>query len=116
MMLIHNSEDKIQQQCFQWYNNTYCLAHHEPRNLIYHVPNQNQQRLTKIGVLGGVADLVLIHNAEHVYIEMKDHKGKPSASQLDFKERVESHGVRWFLCRSLESFKEIIKKLDKSQV
>jgi hypothetical protein len=109
------SEDRIQQQCVMWYTNTYCLTSHNPRNIIYHVPNQNQQRLTKIGVLGGVADLVLIHNAEHVYIEMKDHKGKPSESQLDFKERVESHGYKWFLCRSLESFKEIIKKLDKSQ-
>ena len=98
-----------------WYTNKYCLTNHNPRNIIYHVPNQNQQRLTKIGVLAGVPDLVLIHNGEHVYIEMKDHKGELRPSQLDFKVRIEAHGYKWFFCRSLEEFKINVKKVDKSQ-
>ena len=107
---MNPSEDKIQQDCVKWYTNMYCLKHHDPRNIIYHVPNQNQHRLEKIGVLGGVADLVVIHNGEHIYIEMKDHKGVASLAQLEFKSRVESHGIRWYLCRSLEEFKKIFNK------
>lgn len=103
------SEDRIQQDCVKWYTNTYCLAHHTPRNIIWHVPNQNQHKLTNIGVLAGVADLCLIHNGEVVFIEMKDHKGVASPAQLEFRDRVQNHGFKWFLCRSLEEFKSIIK-------
>ena len=109
---MKHSESKIQHDCVKWYTNKYCLESHTPRNIIYHVANENQHKHINIGVLSGVADLVLIHNGEHVYIEMKDDKGKLRPTQLDFKLRIEAHGVKWFLCRSLESFKEIVKIVD----
>jgi len=43
-----------------------------------------------------------------IFIEMKDEKGKLRPAQLDFKKRVEAHGFKWFLCRSLESFKKVL--------
>ena len=110
---MRHSEDKIQQDCFEWYNNNYCLAHHKPRQLIYHVPNENQQKLTKIGVVAGIPDLVILHNGEHIYFEMKDHKGVLSKEQIKIRSIIEAQNVKWFLCRSLESFKEIIKTVDK---
>ena len=113
---MRDSESKIQSDCVRWYTNTYCLAHHSPRCIIWHTPNENQHKHTNLGVLGGVPDLCLIHMGQLIFIEMKDEKGKLRPAQLDFKKRVEAHGFKWFLCRSLESFKEIIKKLDKSQV
>ena len=115
-MMLRSSESKIQADCVRWYNNTYCLAHHEPRCIIWHTPNENQHRHINLGVLAGVPDLCLVHMGELVMVEMKDEKGKLRPTQLDFKARIEAHGYKWFLCRTLEEFKIIIKKVDKSQV
>ena len=112
---MNPSESRIQSQCVRWYTNTYCLTSHTPRNIIWHTPNENQHRHVNLGVLAGVPDLCVLHNGELIFIEMKDHKGTLRKGQIDFKERVEAHGVKWFLCRSEESFKEIIKSVDKAQ-
>ena len=82
VVLMTPSEDRIQQQCVMWYTNKYCLTSHNPRNIIYHVANENQHKHINLGVLGGVADIVVIHNGEHVYIEFKDHKGQLRRSLL----------------------------------
>lgn len=105
-------EERIQGECVTWYNNNYCLKFHKPRNIIFHVPNENQHFHTNIGVLAGVADLVLIHNGATVFIEMKDHKGKQGPKQIIFEDRVKEHGLPYYLCRSLEEFKEVIESLD----
>ena len=108
---MKDSESKIQAECVKWYNNKYCLKFHKPRNIIFHVPNENQHFHVNLGVLGGVADLVLIHFGQLFFIEMKDHKGKQGAKQIDFEERVKEHGIPYHLCRSLEEFKQIIEGL-----
>ena len=106
------SEDRIQQDCVKWYTNTYCLAHHTPRNIIWHTPNENQHKRMNIGVLAGVADLCLIHNGELIFIEMKTEKGTLRPAQEEFRDRVQSQCFKWFLCRSLEEFKKIVDTLN----
>jgi hypothetical protein len=117
------SEDRIQAEIVRWYTNTYCLAHHSPRCLIFHVPNQGQQRLTNIGVLGGVSDLIVVHTSQsqpttptstqpHVlFIEVKTPTGTLSASQRAFMERIEAIGLRYYIVKSLEEFQGIIELL-----
>ena len=65
-----------------------------------------------IGVLAGVADLCLIHNGELIFIEMKTEKGALRPAQEEFRDRVQSHVFKWFLCRSLEEFKKIVDTLN----
>jgi hypothetical protein len=39
---MKKSEDKIQQEAFIWFTNNYCLKHHEPRLLMFSVPNDSE--------------------------------------------------------------------------
>mgnify|MGYP001184892280 CR=1 FL=1 len=105
------SENAIQQQIVRWYKNTYCLKHHNPRCMIFHVPNQMQQRFVSIGLLPGVSDLIINHNGQWVCIEVKDHKGKLSEAQEDFAIRVETMGTKYYMVRSLNEFIEAVSKL-----
>ncbi len=115
----NENESRIQQSIVEWYNNEYCRKiidgiPNPCRSLIYHVPNQNQHRLVAIGVLSGVSDLVVVHRSSpkhtgiHLYIEVKDTIGKQSPNQIEFQQRIESLGYKYFLVRSLDEFKLII--------
>lgn len=107
---VQKQEDRIQQECVAVYRNNYCLKHHVPRCMIYHVPNQNQQQLMSIGVLSGVSDLVVIHSARegqpgtHYYFEVKTPTGTQSDAQKAFKMRIEALGYKYYLVRSVEEF------------
>jgi hypothetical protein len=106
------SEAAIQAQIVQYFNNTYCLVHHNPRGLIFHVPNQNQYKLTNIGVLAGVSDLIVIlPNRALIFVEVKDNAGKQSDKQRAFECRVDALGYTYAVVRSLEEFKNVIAKL-----
>lgn len=108
------TEQSIQQQMFVWYNNTFCLKHHNPRNLIFAVPNGGTRNirealaLKNTGVLSGVSDLIVIHNGKVLFIEVKLPNGKQSPSQLDFEQRVKELGFDYYLIRTFEQFKNII--------
>lgn len=107
-------ENRIQQSIVIWFTNTYCLAHHTPRSLILHIPNQNQHHLTGMGVLAGASDLIVIHapSLSHLWVEVKDHKGTQSDAQKAFQKRIEALGYRYVLCRSLASFQAVIWGLE----
>lgn len=108
------TEQSIQQQIFIWYNNTFCLKHHNPRNLIFAVPNggtrniREAMTLKNTGVLSGVSDLIVIHNGKVLFIEVKLPNGIQSTSQLEFEQRIKALGFDYYLIRSIEEFKTII--------
>ena len=64
-------EQKIQQECYNYFNNTYCLKHHSPRLLIHSVPNgipipispKERARaldlLHKTRMVNGISDLII---------------------------------------------------------
>lgn len=114
------TESRLQQSLFVWYNNTYCLPHHAPRCIIWHTPNEGQQRLVGIGVLPGVSDLTLIHSIQgvphsvHVYVEVKTPTGKQSLAQVAFMQRVCALGHMYIVCRSLDEFIDGIQAIEKS--
>ena len=104
------NESAIQQSCVIWFNNEYCMFGHHERGIIFHVPNQNQQRYTNIGVLAGVSDIIIVFRGKILFIEMKDATGTQKINQKGFQARIESNGYKYYLCRSLEEFKEVILK------
>lgn len=113
---MKRTEDKLQQLVFQWFWNEYCLIIHTPREIIYHIPNEgkNNGHLTQIGLYPGAADLVFTFRGKHYYCELKTEIGKQSDKQIKFQQHIEQTGNVYFLCRSLEQFKEFIKSLENA--
>ena len=110
------SESKIQANCYQWYNNNFCLKHHNPRGIMFSVPNElagsnsiAMMQAKAIGLTSGVSDtIVILPNGKILFIEFKDEKGKQSEKQKDFESIVTSLGYEYHLIRDLETFKTLI--------
>lgn len=124
-----HEEDDLQMECVRWFNDNY------PNLLLIHVPNQRKSRgftnkkgkfipteavrLKKMGVISGVADLMLfepvsmkIEDGRHAFkcglaIEMKA-KTKQSAQQKDFENKIVKKGWVYTIAKSLEEFKSAI--------
>lgn len=110
------SEDQIQQQIFTWYNNNYCLKNHNPRHIIFSVPNGGSRNILEAkkmkltGTLAGVSDLIIIKQNKTIFVEVKTEKGIQSDVQKDFQSRVDNLGFEYLIVRSLEDFKNKITK------
>jgi hypothetical protein len=110
------SEDKLQQDCFVWFSNTYCLKNHNPRGLIFSIPNGSSRdireavKLKATGLTKGASDLIVIApNGKLMFIELKTDKGVQSEYQKEFEKRVTALGYEYHLIRSLEDFKMLIE-------
>lgn len=112
-----DSESRIQQDCFRWFWNTYCLPTswkiQGHREIIYHIPNEGKDngKLISVGLYPGASDLVFTWKGKHIYYELKDHKGTQSPSQKKFEAHLVDIGYEYYLSRSLKEFKELIDKL-----
>jgi hypothetical protein len=114
-------EQTIQQQCYNWFNNNYCLKSHSPRLIIHSVPNgipiqiKEQARvldlLHKTGMVNGISDLI-IHgvNGRCIMAECKTEVGAQSQAQKDIQKRIEDLGGKYFIFRNLEQFQAEIQK------
>ena len=113
---IKQSEGRIQQEAVIWYNNAFCLATCRPRCLVFAVPNAYAQSQVGVGVLKGVADVMIIHrtvdNAECrvLFVEVKTPEGRQSPAQQEFERRIKEMGppFEYHVIRSVENLKEII--------
>jgi hypothetical protein len=111
------AENKLQAECYSWYNNTYCLKHHNPRGLMFSIPNElagtnkiGMMQAKATGLLSGVSDTILIlPTSELIFIEFKTEIGIQSDAQKEFESRVKEHGYRYELVRSVEQFKNLIE-------
>lgn len=107
-------EDKLQQQIVIWFRNNYCLKHHNPRYQIFSVPNGGTRnkieaiKLKSTGLLAGVSDLIVVMD-RIIFVEVKTPTGKQSPKQKDFENIVKDLGYEYYLVRSLDEFKTIIK-------
>lgn len=67
----------------------------------------------KIGVLAGVADLMILEpdliGYHGIFIEFKTEKGRQSEAQKRFEIEVTARDYVYHVCRSFEGFREIIK-------
>lgn len=109
------AESKIQQQVLLYMRNTYCLAHHTPRLVIYSVPNESEdayetQKKINTGLMKGAADLIiLLPNGRVLLPETKTPTGYQSPAQKSFQQQAEALGHVYFIYKSLEEFQEKVK-------
>ena len=120
-------EHNIQAACVRWFG----YAHPELRGLLFSVPNGGARskatagRLKAEGVVAGVSDLILLvpccrakiteNNAAEIEIrhalciEMKKNGGYQSPEQKDWQKKVEGHGYKYAVCRSLDEFIDTVE-------
>lgn len=108
------NENKLQAEIFIWYSNNYCLKSHNPRGLIFSIPNGGTRNIREAmtfkatGLLKGASDLIVIFpNGKLCFIELKMPKGVQSPEQKDFEQRVKNLGYEYHLIRTLEDFKTL---------
>ena len=116
------AEDRIQTHCYTWFHNSspllrglLCYNHNNPKNAI----DGAKQR--GLGLQKGRSDLVFYYGGTAIMIEMKTPEipavgnqkripaGKQSEDQKKWQKQVESQGLDYVLCYSLEQFQQIIK-------
>jgi uncharacterized protein (DUF1697 family) len=110
-------ENKIQANCYQWYNNNYCLKHHNPRGIMFSVPNElagtnkiAMMQAKAMGLVSGVSDtIIILPNGNIVFCEFKDATGKQSEKQKEFESIVTNLGFEYKIIRNLEDFKTWIQ-------
>ena len=104
------TESSLQAEIYKYYNNTYCLMNHNPRNIIFSVPNGSNRgiaeamMLKSTGLLAGVSDLILVHNGNVIFIEVKLPNNNQQPVQKDFETRIKSHNLNYFVVKSLNEF------------
>lgn len=120
------SEARIQAEIVRWYRNTYCLAHHNPRCMIFSIPNEGRgpaaTQLIATGLYPGIADLMVIHDTgigcgecggspKVLFIECKTLIGTQSPNQKRFESHCKAMGIEYKIIRHLEDFRRIIENL-----
>jgi len=112
---MKKSEERIQFEIVQFFRNNYCLNHHEPKCLIFSVPNDGknmmeQMRKKSTGLLAGASDLIVVFPNRIIFVEVKDEKGTQQPNQKQFQADVEKLGFEYILVRSLLDFQNKINK------
>lgn len=111
-------ENKIQSSAVKWFTNNYCLKHHNPKCVLFSVPNEAIQKMEwkqintfkAMGLKSGVSDVIVLMPGKLLFIEFKSAKGVQNDNQKRFQEDVQALGFEYHICRSLEEFKIIIEK------
>lgn len=114
-MPMRHEESQIQQTCITWFR----LQFPDLSLLIFAVPNGGWRRLREAqimkaeGVTAGVADVLFLYPNKDFHglcIEFKTKTGRQQPSQRLFQQKVEAHGYKYIIVRSLEQFIEEVKK------
>lgn len=112
--MINVAENRIQQDCVVDFTNRYCLKRHNPRLLIYSIPNESEdsyetQKKKNIGLLPGASDTVVcLPGGESLYMECKTNIGVQSPRQKEFQKRIEALGFKYHIFRSIQQFYSIL--------
>lgn len=101
-------EWQLQQECVSWYRENF------PEWVLFSVPNEacwrNKNYFQSTGLYDGVSDLIAVTPHDVFFIEMKSSKGRQTAEQKAFQQKVESLGWKYFLVRDTETFYKIFSK------
>ena len=106
------TEQQLQQQCFKWFHNYYPLF----RGLLFHVQNNAVNKIQgnhrkSLGVISGVSDFIaLTPTGTYIAIELKTESGKQSKAQKEWQSKIETYNGKYYICKTLEQFQEVIKK------
>lgn len=102
-MARRNIEDQEQIAYFQW------LQRQHPNifDMAIHVPNGGKRSKAEggifkaMGVKKGFPDIAIFMPVQEYHglmIEMKAPKGKPTAEQIDWGDRLKERGYEWVIC------------------
>lgn len=105
-------EDRVQSACVYWFR----LQYPGHSRLLFHVPNggfriaSEASRLHAMGVVAGVADLILLearggHGALCIEMKTTDKGSRQSAQQVEWQQAAERVGNLYVVCRTFEEFK-----------
>jgi len=128
------TESKIQQEALIWFNNNYCLTKHNPRCIMFSVPNElggevggllkrlrvptkavNEvvgfimRKMINIGLRRGASDTIIVLPSKTIYVEFKTPIGTQSSDQLEFENIITGLDQDYHLVRSVEEFKTVIE-------
>lgn len=112
---IKKSEDRIQQECYMWFHNTYP----ELRGLLFAVPNggrrspQEAKKFKLTGVVPGVSDMLFMYMGNTYCFELKTPIGTQSNNQIVWQELVVKHMFSYFVVRSKDQFEYLINGIIK---
>lgn len=70
---------------------------------------QAGRRLKAMGTRAGVSDLVFIRNGAVLFLELKRHAGRQSASQVEFQQAAERAGAEYVVAYSLDGALEVLQ-------
>ena len=107
-------EPLSQVACVSWFR----LQYPKLSRLLFAVPNGGKRdhitagKLKAEGAVAGVADLLLLVPSATYHglaIEMKTIEGAQREAQKLWQQAVEAQGYKYVVCRSLDSFMEIVK-------
>ena len=107
------SEDRLQQDCYVWFHNTYP----EYRGLLFHVPNGGNRnaregaKFKAMGVIAGVSDFIFIFEGKILCIELKVLGGSQSLKQKYWERIVREEGAEYSIVWNLEEFKTYINNV-----
>jgi len=116
-------EDKIQEDCIKWMKAN--LQEFIDQKLFFHVPNGGHRdgatadKMQKMGVVAGVADLFLEVPSQGYHglkIELKAPKGRQSPHQKIYQKAVEEQGYKYIICRSVDEFANEITEYLRAEV
>lgn len=80
----------------------------KPGAVLFHVPNQGKrkvqyrEKLRRMGLRAGVADLQIIHDGRVYFLEIKTKTGRPSPAQILFRRDAEGAGAFYAIVRSID--------------
>ena len=109
--MANMTEDQIQQAVIRWSQQASVRKMFPQLALLYHIPNERKctpqqgARLKRMGVKSGVPDLHLpvARGVYHgLYLEVKTEKGRVSANQMWWLERLRENGCCCVVCRCWE--------------
>jgi hypothetical protein len=108
------SEDKLHQDCYVWFHNTYPTM----RGLLCYNLNNSKNKIDGArnkakGLIAGRSDMVLYYQSTAFMIEFKTSDGVQSAGQKEWQSLVASNGFQYHIIRSLPEFQSLLLSILK---
>ena len=101
-----SSEHILQLECIAWFRNEY---ERYKKGCIVPVPNELAFKRKDVVIRDGCSDLIVFLPGKTIFAELKVKYNKQQDNQIEFQLLVEILGFKYYLIRSLEEFKNIIK-------
>jgi hypothetical protein len=107
---MKHDESRIQYDICQWLQTNGFFFFSVPNEATGRTAVQ-QMRLIAMGLRPGAADLVVVLPGSVVFMEVKDETGTQSKQQINFQEKVQSLGHKYFIVRSVEDVKNLLDSI-----